>query len=143
MIKKEIKNKIKNSLPANELTIVRCTPNNEHELKWEDDKEFIYKENRFDVVKKTRNKDGSITYYCINDTQEKQLFANLHKLVKDKSGAENSLIKRMIEVHWIMGNSAEDKEFNFPVNLKQNNFSFAFSYQFLHSKSISSPPENI
>ena len=143
LIKKEIKRKIKNSLTANELTLITVDSSNEKEVDWEDGKEFHYRGNMFDVVKKKENQNGSVSYFCINDTQEKELFVNIHTLVKDKSEKENTLIKNTIEVQWMIPSAEEKNNFIFPPLLIQNNFSFSFSYQFSLGKSVSQPPEFI
>lgn len=76
--KKEIKKRIKSNLQEPELTVITVTAWNQDELNWlEDDREFIYRQQLYDVVKK-ETKGETIFYYCINDTREKELFANLN-----------------------------------------------------------------
>ena len=142
-IKKEIKRKIKHSLPEKELTLITVNSANENQLDWEDEKEFHYKGNMYDIVRKKENPDGSITYYCINDTQEKELFINLNNLVKDKSGKENTLMKNMLGVQWIPTSPEKQNVIVFNSLLQQNNFNYSSTYQFSLEKSIIQPPEFI
>lgn len=82
-VRKEIKRRLKNSVPQGELTIIAVNSNNRHEIQWvKEGKEFIYNDSFFDVVKLEENGD-EIIYHCINDTQEKQLFVDLDKHVRD------------------------------------------------------------
>lgn len=76
-IKQEIKRKIKQGIKPEEYTLIKFELSEIDNINWiKKNKEFIYSEQMFDIVKSIRN-DSSITYYCINDKQEKKLFANL------------------------------------------------------------------
>lgn len=52
-------------------------------------KEFRYNGNMYDVAKTTET-ETMITYYCINDSKEMQLFANLDKHIKNHVSADKS-----------------------------------------------------
>lgn len=90
-IRKEIKKQIKEGVPEDELTIIKQTSENFDELVWiKPKKEFTYKGTMYDVVRKTIEDNGDVTYYCINDTQETTLFVNLDNQVKKNMDARNN-----------------------------------------------------
>lgn len=83
-IKKQIKTAIKKGVPENELVVFRF-PNNKKlqrklGIRWIEGHEFKYNGNMYDVVKSVK-KGNEVFYYCINDQQEKSLFANLKEQV--------------------------------------------------------------
>ncbi|WP_153796353.1 hypothetical protein [Foetidibacter luteolus] len=81
--RKEIKQQIKRDVPVRELTAIHISRDGKDELEWfEEGKEFHYHNMMYDVVKTEQSAD-SIVYYCINDVQEKSLFAFLDKMVQD------------------------------------------------------------
>ncbi|MCG3166528.1 MAG: hypothetical protein POELPBGB_02307 [Bacteroidia bacterium] len=87
-IKKEIKRKIKSHVPETELTVFTFSIAELNKLDWEEKgKEFSLKGNMYDVVKKQQTAD-SITLYCINDIQEKSLFANLEELINRQMNSD-------------------------------------------------------
>jgi hypothetical protein len=88
-IKKEIKRKIKNHLPETELAVFTFSISDLNKLKWEETrKEFWFNGNLYDIVKKQEDA-GTITFYCINDRQEKSLFANLEELINRQMSSDN------------------------------------------------------
>jgi hypothetical protein len=86
-VKKEIKGRIKRGVPEAELTSFNVnTILNSTGFKWEKyGKEFSFKGNLYDIVK-TESTNGILQFKCINDKQEKELFANLDKLIQETSG---------------------------------------------------------
>ena len=105
--KKEIKAAIKAKLPASALTIIAVSAKNKSEIKWfKEGKEFMYHDMMFDVVKKEQK--GDITYYhCINDIQEKELFANLNdhieKHIKNDLSTNKktkSILKKVVNLYF-------------------------------------------
>lgn len=90
-IKKEIKKEIKLNLHADELTVIRIPLSGISSINWvEENKEFIYFDQMFDIVKSTSD-NFFITYYCINDKQEKTLFQNLeNQVLKQVENTKNS-----------------------------------------------------
>ena len=91
VVRKEIKKQIKEGVPEDELTIIKQTSEIFDELVWiKPKKEFTYKGTMYDVVRKTIEDNGDITYHCINDTQETTLFVNLDNQVKKNMDARNN-----------------------------------------------------
>lgn len=85
--KKEIKTRIKQGVPESELTCFNASKAiNSHSFEWiKTGKEFFYLDNLYDIVK-TDVIDGKVIFKCINDKQEKQLFANLESILKKSTG---------------------------------------------------------
>jgi hypothetical protein len=89
-IKEEIKEKIINNLPENELTLVKISSADSKKVTWmEDGKEFRFKGNMFDVVR-SKTWDDTTYYYCFDDKNESKLFVNLDKLVKEQTDNSRS-----------------------------------------------------
>lgn len=87
-IKKELKRKIKNRVPETELAVFTFSTSDLNKLEWEEKgKEFWLNGNLYDIVKKQETAD-SISFHCINDRQEKELFANLEELVNRQMNSE-------------------------------------------------------
>jgi hypothetical protein len=57
------------------------------EIKWTDENEFSYKGNRYDVVRSEKKTDGSISYFCLNDSKEDELFSQLNENLSNQSDA--------------------------------------------------------
>lgn len=87
-VRKEIKTRIKQGVPIDELVRIEVTAHNAHELDWEHSREFRYRGTMYDVVR-TQVVDAQTTvYYCVNDDQETELFAELDQLVQKSMEAE-------------------------------------------------------
>jgi hypothetical protein len=91
-------------LPDEEMTIISITRANRYLLKWrEENKEFIYKGKLYDLAS-TRISGDTIIYYCINDKQEEELFANLDDHMQRNISSDiplnkkiNNLIEKLIK----------------------------------------------
>lgn len=81
-IKKTIKNQLKNGVPKGNLFRVVITDNNKNQLKWEENNEFWYKGDIYDIVNIHKLQKDTVVYYCINDKDEKTLFVNLFRLIR-------------------------------------------------------------
>ena len=106
-IRKEIKYRIKAGVLDDELVLITI-PNSLLKEKnpifqWIHEKEFRYKGNMFDIVRKEVYKH-STNFYCLSDHKETQLFANLDQLVK-KEIAQNSEKKQQRERAYHLLNS--------------------------------------
>lgn len=100
-IRKEIKRQIKRGVPENELHLISVKPGQDEQLDWQNEKEFIYKETFYDVVRKETGVAGATLYYCINDTQEEELFANLDTLIKqysEKQQSKGKMAKKLMKL---------------------------------------------
>lgn len=141
VIRKEIKQRIKNSIPANELFVFSFSEEEYRRLDWEkEDKEFHCANSMYDIVRKSADENGNITLYCINDFRESQLFVNLEEQVqKSSSGGKNAftIFKLLANISfpavWSLIVLTES-EINFYP------FLLPFSF-FFHEKIPSPPPE--
>lgn len=80
-IRKEIKLRIKQSVPEEELILIALTQEEAASLQWLKSYEFRYGGGMYDIVRSHTSGD-SVYYMCVNDVQEEQLFANLHEQVE-------------------------------------------------------------
>lgn len=87
-IKKDIKHRIKNGVPENDLHVFSF--NDHEEPVWvKPGKEFRINGAMFDVVRQEKNEEG-VTYYCISDIQETMLFATLGQFTRENLTDEDS-----------------------------------------------------
>ena len=93
--RQEIKMRIKQGVPESEIHKIVFAVN--EKINWvRKGKEFSFKNQLYDVVRKEYLKDHVI-YYCINDKQEEKLFAGLDEMVR----------KQMADKDSSQGNTAE------------------------------------
>jgi len=86
--RQEIKFRIKQGIPDSEIHRIVFDAN--EKINWvRDGKEFRLKNQMFDIIRK-EIVSGQVIFYCINDKQEEQLFANLDELVAKQLNDENS-----------------------------------------------------
>jgi hypothetical protein len=87
-IKNEIEIKKREGVKEKYLSLIIIPISKASDISWiETNKEFKYKGNMYDVVKKSIVKD-KIYLYCINDTKEKQLIENYNKNHPSKTEKE-------------------------------------------------------
>ena len=102
-ISKEVKRAIKKSMPEEDLVPIQVSTDDNNSLFWtKKDKEFRYKEEMYDVVRKEII-SNTITYFCIHDFKESKLFDNFDLFLSeymDKNPQKYNcinLIKRLIQ----------------------------------------------
>ncbi len=97
-IKLEVKSEIREGLTIEQLSEITINKNDLKNAEWFDDgDEMSYKNKRYDIIKSVEH-ESSITYYCINDKAETELFANLENnicanIVTDKPSKNESTKK--------------------------------------------------
>lgn len=85
--KREMEQRILNSLPDESLEAITLTGNQEH-IQWEEEgREFSFKGQMYDVVR-TKTVNGNVILLCINDKKEENLVRQLSNTVK--SGHQNN-----------------------------------------------------
>jgi hypothetical protein len=90
-VRREMKRKIKNSVPQNELAVIKVKKS-EH-LDWvKEGKEFRHKGSLYDIVRFEMQED-LIIYHCVNDVQEQELFARLDEHVNNHIAAHSQQSK--------------------------------------------------
>lgn len=103
-VRKEVKSKLKSTVPPNELTVIQLKNSESNALTWvRANKEFIYKGKMYDVVSKAIYAN-SIRYVCITDTQEEALFKHLNDLVNMSSHAKKSVLKLQNSAEYLLLN---------------------------------------
>ncbi len=76
-IKKEIKTKIKMGLNPSDITSITITKSDLKDIKWlKEGKEMIYNNKLYDIIRVEKN-HKSLTYHCIEDKREAELYAQL------------------------------------------------------------------
>jgi hypothetical protein len=80
-IRREVKQRIKASVPPAELVRFVLHPGNRFEFHWIHDREFRFRGSLYDVVRSDHRGDTTLLA-CINDVQEERLFAGLDALVR-------------------------------------------------------------
>lgn len=98
--RQEIKMRIKQGIPENEIHKIVFAVN--EKINWvREGKEFRLNNQMFDIVRHEQV-NGQVIYYCINDKEEEQLFANLDELVKkqmeDESSAKGNTAKLLFKI---------------------------------------------
>lgn len=87
--RREIKTRIKNSVPSHELHAINANQN-EPEMHWhQEGKEFRLNGKMYDIVH-VETKDGETIYHCVDDVDEARLFAHLDELVNENLDHDQS-----------------------------------------------------
>ncbi len=144
-VRKEIKKRIKAGVPEKDLHVLRFRLDDVESgsagIQWKHKGEFSYRGKMYDIVRKTADQEF-ITYYCINDTEEEQLFARLDELVNDyASGDKNTRDKTRNKLRLLVQELVKPAMLTlsvFPGNLRViSGFTFAFTE---YCPEIPSPP---
>jgi len=70
------------SIPTNNLIKITINNKTKQSVRFTDKEEFIYNGKMYDIVR--QKTEGNITiYYCLDDTKEDNLFANLNVSIKN------------------------------------------------------------
>ena len=147
-IRSEVKSRIKAGVPESELHKITFAKN--EKIAWVEGKvgkEFRKGGNMYDVVRqeevgKRNAESGNITYYCINDKEEKVLFENLDNLCQQEQDGSpvNKAVKdyfknfsQSLFLHLTPFNLYSESSFSFPTS------DFRFPTYF---SSVPTPPPN-
>jgi hypothetical protein len=105
-VKREIRARIKNSVPKNALHAIKLSENEKNMHWYEAGEEFNLHGKMYDIVQ-TEIRNGETIYHCVDDTEEAKLFAQLDELVNQNLANDNSasgktarnLLKHFSEVY--------------------------------------------
>jgi hypothetical protein len=145
-VRKEVKREIEKGVPEQFLTRIVISKQDEELLSWHRvDHEFSYKNQLYDIVRMEKADDTTI-YYCLRDSQEEALFADLEhhidRHLSDKPPANNSSGKKIadnvIKLYYFEENSFPD--FSSARTKNQSFFNFAFPASVVLDKT-NPPPE--
>jgi len=89
-VKDEIAQRIRNVVPPDEISVLIFNETDYAGLVWNDDKEFRYNGNMYDVVKISKKENGNIHIYCLNDKKETALLTELEKQTQNNSSRSTS-----------------------------------------------------
>ena len=87
-LRREMKSQIKRGVPKEDLHRLAFHKNDIGKIDWtEEDEEFRHNGEMYDIVYTTREGD-SLYYHCLNDKEERNLFAHLDETVRKKMKEE-------------------------------------------------------
>ena len=148
-IRNEVRQKIVNSVPENELIVIRLTnaemKSGKNGYAKTDNMEFSLAGKMYDIVRSKTEGDTNILY-CINDTKEESLFANLDAHVKRYMESNIPLKQKSNTLFQVIVTQAIlQKKSPFMQNESAYEYVFSFSEKlnstFIHIPSP--PPKNI
>lgn len=88
-VRREIKTRIKNSVPFHELHTINASRNAE-KMHWhQEGKEFQLNGKMYDIVH-VETQNGETIYHCVDDVDEARLFAHLDDLVNENMDHDQS-----------------------------------------------------
>jgi hypothetical protein len=101
-IKKEVKSLLKSTLDESELVKLHFDPNSDEyrKLQWLDEHEFRYDGRMYDIIKSEKDEKNNLTFHCINDIKEEQLFSNLSEQIRrhiEQNPEKNTISKILIK----------------------------------------------
>ncbi len=144
-IRQEIKIKLKNSVPKDELTKIVVSAANAQELRWTRKNEFSYNGKMYDVVSSFKT-DSVTTFLCISDEKEDELFENLEDLVDNELGEkskEKNTSKKSSYFFQLFYETIDNEQFIIANSkFKFNTFCKVF-YTNPALKLFAPPPENL
>jgi hypothetical protein len=144
-IKKEIKARIKQSVPSEELVTIAFRTKNSDEFKWIHSKEFSYHGTMFDIISIEVMKDGSKLLHCITDKQETVLFKNLRKYICNSMNTDPKNTKAGNMLWTLLGNLFPPAENIFLIITVEQDIilsPYLFSYLVPNLTIISPPPQS-
>lgn len=81
-VRDEVKQRIKQSVPEDELVLIPVSITDNNSLIWiKPNKEFLYQEKMYDIVRR-EIKENQVLYYCIHDFKESKLFLALDEHIQ-------------------------------------------------------------
>ncbi len=146
MARRQMKQKIAESIDIKTLTCIIGTPENLQKLEWEEDeKEFWFENELYDIVK-TQTLGGLTYYYCISDTNEKEVIAKIKQLSSNlqaqspiSSSTKHVLTLIFQPTIYSPLYSPSFKTINYTLSTKFK--SITTFYHFLHISKLLEPPQ--
>lgn len=147
LVRKEIKRRIKESVPHKDLHNFQFLSSEVANLDWvKPKKEFRLDEHMYDVVYRTEQ--GDSTYFeCINDVAERNLFAKLDEITKKQTDSGTTPLTSARKMASVYIPSAIDiiieTEFILLAQAKNPLPEYNNKYHFLNPKDTYNPPQQI
>ncbi|PLW94486.1 MAG: hypothetical protein C0592_02625 [Marinilabiliales bacterium] len=98
LLKKDVKKMIISGMDDDELELLVFTPAQAEKLKWKHSKEFEYKGQMYDVVRK-ENRNGCIYYWCWPDHEETALNNKIERVLAKLFGNDTSEKEKSQNIH--------------------------------------------
>ena len=147
-IKKEIKTRIKRKLDDSDLMLIKFPshPNKQQQklFHWKEENEFVYEGNMYDVVRQYSIHD-TIYFYCIKDSNETELFANLDAQV-GQNMASNALSRNLTKLFKLSFDQSFLRSFSFDYCLQSSKSIYCLfqSFNYLSvQKDVETPPPEL
>lgn len=146
-VKSEIQNEIRSGFDSDELETLIIHKTNLTDIEWlESGKEMRYNNQLYDIVKSVET-STTITFYCINDKKEKELFSKLENHINThvvstnpvKNDSSKKLIDTVIKLYF-------SNQISFSLFQSESNSNY-FSFNLIYTPALlevnSPPPEFI
>ncbi len=145
---KEIKRKLKLSVPKDELRIFMFTLEESKQLIWHKAHEFEYQNRMYDIVYSDTNELGDMRYTCISDLQETVLFEKLGEYVaQDLTSNKHKPLNKLklnIEQPIIILEKYSDYSSVFDCTEKDKSYGFYFySLKLSELRKNTPPPQKL
>jgi hypothetical protein len=105
MLKMEMRDKIRATIPLEECTKLALSDSESDKLEWEEEDEFSFKGELYDVIYREKTMDGSV-FYCIKDTKENDLVRDLIRLNEKENDPLSQKNKTLKKIIWFFQNIA-------------------------------------
>ncbi|WP_210486215.1 hypothetical protein [Rufibacter aurantiacus] len=128
-VRSEVKRRIKEGLPPDQLHQLSFTPEEVAVLDWkEQGREFRYQGMMYDVVRVQRQAD-LLLYHCVTDTEEHDLFEALDELVQDymTRSTKQKNLKQLVKN---LAKAYQTTRIAYPLHFLADATPAAFFYQF-------------
>lgn len=139
--KREVKHYILEHLPESELVRLAFSKSasNENLPEWEEEHEFFWKEQEYDVVKTIESKDSTI-YYAWCDEQEALMDELIRKEMDGNPKNKNSLSDKLSK--WIALVEKKSRQALFPIFFEYKDPHLAYLEEGVHNEKAPPPKWN-
>ncbi len=144
-IRNQMRSEVLEKTPNSRLIRISVSSSHDSQICWTDDNEFSYKGKRFDVVRTEKKADGSVNYFCLNDSKEDELFSQLNENLNNQAdankmanGKSGKLILKLLAFDYF----SPSEETGIHLNVKNTNpRAFIPSLLSFHSEITTPPPQ--
>ncbi|GGG45807.1 hypothetical protein [Bizionia arctica] len=144
-IKQELLSILKTGSSDTNLTIIKITSKNKKDIHWKETNEFKYKGEMYDVVKIEKTDSKTTLYYCIADSKERELLADLENQINKNKTTKNGKVRTVKVVVKIIPKEEINLTDKHSILLLQNKKIYSHCLSFYNSvkMDIESPPPNL
>jgi hypothetical protein len=138
-VKYEVKQRIKNSVPEEELTVFSFSEIEYKNLDWLEKNEFRCQGDMYDVVRKKTDAEGNVVIYALNDRKEKELFAAFEEQTRKKT--EDPAGENMQKALELFSSPVHKLVYFIPEKSILPSFGYQFSFLSFIREIIPPPPK--